>query len=175
MRSRSFAASTAAALVVAAALAPVGASAAEPGPSPWSPYQSADFEVPAGEVCAFGLRGEIVSDKERYRVAETYPDGSTRLEEWTGQLVIRYVNTDTGAAVERNLTGRGDFEYYPDGSWSLTAVGGHFGAGLHPGDEPHQGFYVVTGSQYVLHSDADGHRTLTSGHGTTENLCETLS
>ncbi len=161
-----------AALALGAALAP--AAVAADNPSPWTDYRGSDWSVPAGEVCAFPLASHVVSDKERYRTTETYPDGSPRVQEFTGQLVVELTNEDTGASVQRNLTGRGDFEYFPDGGWSLTAVGGHFGGGLHPGDDPEQGFIVVTGSQYVLSSDADGHRTLTYGHGTTENICDTL-
>ncbi len=174
MRFRSISTAAVAVLAAVAGMAPAGAST-EDGPSPWSPYETTGFSRPAGALCAFGLAGEVVSDKERYRTTETFPDGSPRVQEFTGQLVIRFINTDTGASVERNLTGRGDFEYFADGSWSLTAVGGHFGGGLRAGDDPEQGYYVVTGTQYVLYSDAEGHRTLTSGHGTVENLCETLA
>jgi len=94
---------------------------------------------------------------------------------WTGQLVFRFVNAETGAAVQRNLTGRGDFVYHEDGSWTLVNVGGHIGVGLHPGDDPGVGYYVISGAGYELHQDTTGHRTLTPGDGVAENLCETLS
>lgn len=85
MRFRSISAITGTALVIAAGLAPVaGVTAAETSPSPWTPYQGSGFERAAGQLCDFALRGELLSDKERYRVTETYPDGSTRVEEWTG-------------------------------------------------------------------------------------------
>ncbi len=159
--------------VVPAAIAQEEASGT--GPSPWTPYQGSGFEVAAGEVCDFTLRGELISDKERYRVAETYPDGSTRVEEWTGQLVFRFVNVESGASVRRNLTGRGDFVYHEDGSWSLVNVGGHIGVGLHAGDDPGKGYYVISGAGYELTQDTAGHRTLTPGDGNAENVCETLS
>lgn len=176
MRFRSISAITGTALVIAAGLAPVaGVTAAETSPSPWTPYQGSGFERAAGQLCDFALRGELLSDKERYRVTETYPDGSTRVEEWTGQLIFRFVNAETGASVQRNLTGRGDFVYHEDGSWSLVNVGGHIGVGLRPGDDPGMGYYVISGAGYELHQDTTGHRTLTPGDGNAENICETLS
>lgn len=163
-------------LTTAAVSAPTAAvTATESHPSPWTPYEGSGFEVPAGEICEFELHGELLSDKERYRVVETYPDGSTRREEWTGQLLFRYLNVETGESIERNLTGRGDFVYYEDGSWSLVNVGGHIGVGLHPGDDPEKGYYVISGAGYELHQDPTGHRTLFPGSGNAENICETLS
>jgi hypothetical protein len=161
-------------LSMGALVAPAVATPAPENPSPWTPYAGSGWEVPAGEVCPFALSSEVLSDKERYRVAETYPDGSTKVEEWTGQLVLRFRNDETGEAVIRNLTGRGDFVYHQDGSWSLINVGGHIGVGLHPGDEPGPGFYVVSGAGFELHQDASGHRTFIPGSGKVENICDTL-
>ena len=165
--------STAALLLGASLLAPAPASAAEA--SPWTPYRTDDFTAAAGRTCAFELHGEVLEDQERYRTTAWFPDGSPRVQEFTGRLVVRYTNTATGASAVRNLTGRSDFEYFADGGWTLTDVGGHFGAGLHPGDDPGPGFFVVDGSGWAVHADADGHRTLTTGQGTVENLCETLA
>lgn len=167
---------TAAALALAAGtlLAAAPATAGEDNPSPWTPYTGEDWVTDAGEVCSFAMGGEIVSDKERYRTTEWFPDGSPRYQEWTGQLVVRFTNLETGESATRNLTGRGDFEYFADGSWSLTAVGGHFAGAMRAGGDPGPGWYVVTGSGYTLHSDAEGSRTLTYGHGTVEDMCETL-
>ena len=165
----------AAGLMAVSALLPAApAAAGEDNPSPWTPYTGEDWVTEAGEVCSFAVGGHVVSDKERYRTTAWFPDGSPRYQEWTGQLIIRFTNLDSGESVERNLTGRGDFEYFADGSWSLTAVGGHFAAALRPGSEPGPGWYVVTGSGYTVHADAEGTRTLTYGHGTVENVCETL-
>ncbi len=169
---------SAAVLVLAAgALLPVApATAGEDNPSPWTPYTGGDSVTAAGEVCAFAVSSEVLSDKERYRTTETFPDGSPRYQEWTGQLIVRFTNLDSGNSVDRNLTGRGDFEYFPDGSWTLTDVGGHFAARLFTGaSDPEAGWFVVTGSGYTVHADATGNRTLTDGHGTVENLCETLA
>lgn len=143
--------------------------------SPWTAYHSEDFTIPAGQSCSFELAGHVVADQERYRTTETYPDGSPRLQQFTGRLVVEFTNVATGASVTRNLTGRGDFEYLPDGGFTLTDMGGHFGVGLHPGDDPAPGYYVVGGKGWQVRVDADGHRTLTAGHGTIENICATLA
>ncbi len=161
-------------LTLALAVAALAVAPSADAKSPWTPYHSQDFVDAAGTVCPFELAGHIVSDKERYRTTAYFPDGSPRYQEFTGQLIIRYTNTATGESVVRNLTGRGDFEYFADGGFTLYDKGGHFGAGLHPGDDPGAGYYVVTGHGWAVHGDADGHYTLIEGHGTIENLCVTL-
>ncbi len=144
--------------------------------SQWTDYRSGDFILAAGAACSFPLQGHVVADRERYRTTETYPDGSAKVEQYTGQLIVEYTNLDTGASVTRNLTGRSDFEYFPDGSFTLTDVGGHFAVGLHPGDSPDTGFYVVNGVGSTVTFAADGRRTLTVSDGSTvENLCQTLA
>jgi|tagenome__1003787_1003787.scaffolds.fasta_scaffold20600965_2 hypothetical protein len=142
---------------------------------PWTPYESEDFTVPAGATCSFAVQATIVDDKERYCTTAYFPDGSPRYEEWTGQLVIRFTNADTGASVVRVLNGRGDFEYFADGGFTLTDMGGSFAAGLRAGDDgPGAGYYVVQGRGWAVHRDGDGHGTFTYGQGIIENLCETL-
>lgn len=143
-------------------------------PSPWTPYASSDWVAPAGMRCDFTLSGEVLEDKERFRTTERFPDGSPRYQEFTGQLVVRYTNEETGDSVVRNLTGRGDFEYFADGGWSLILHGGHIGVGIGADGEPGRGYYVVTGGGAELHADADGRRTLTADRAKVENLCDTL-
>ncbi|WP_151082002.1 hypothetical protein [Nocardioides cynanchi] len=162
--------------IAAAGAAAVLAAAPAGAATQWTDYRSSDFTLAAGAVCSFPLQGHVVADQERYRPTETYPDGSPRVQEFTGRLVVEYTNLDTGASVTRNLTGRSDFEYLPDGSFTLTDVGGHFAVGLHPGDSPSTGFYVVNGVGSTVSFAADGHRTLTVSDGSTvENLCQTLA
>lgn len=161
-------------LGVLSALALTAGPALADSPHPWTPSRGGDAVLPAGSVCSFEVAEHVVADKERFRIAETYPDGSTRREEWTGQLVIEFTNTSTGATVTRNVTGRGDFVYDTDGGWSLVDVGGAFAAGLHVGASDHPGLYVVRGHDWSVTESASGWRTLDAGHGTLENLCSTL-
>lgn len=163
---------TAGTLALAATAAPA---ASADSPHPWVPYQGGDSVVPAGEVCSFELHLNVLEDKERYRVVETYADGSTRREEWTGQLILEFVNADTGQSVVRNTTGRGDFVYGQDGSWSLVDIGGHIVVGIHTDDAGEPGMYYLSGSGWEVSAGPDGVRTLTEGDGTIENICDTLS
>jgi len=101
----------------------------------------------------------VLGDQERHRTTATFPDGSLRVQEFTGRLVVEYTNEATGASAVRNL---------PDD-------GGHFAAGLHPRDDPGPGFYGVDGHGWQVRSVAAGHRTLVSGEGTVEDVCQTLS
>lgn len=171
-------ASTAARLVAAAVLLglplTIGATPAA-ATSPWTPYRAADFVVPAGDRCSFELRGEVVSDKERIRTLDTYSDGSPRVQQVVGQLVVRYTNTATGRSVVRNLTGNALIDYGTDGSFTLILKGGHFAAGLQPTDVGGPAFLVFTGSGHTLHIAANGSRTVTFGHGPVEDICQTLA
>lgn len=105
--------------LAAAALAVTPAAHAQSGQ--WTPYHSEDLSYAAGDVCPFELVVHIVSDMERYRTTAYFPDGSPRYQEFTGQLVIEYTNTETGESVVHNLTGRGDSSASPTaGSRSTT-------------------------------------------------------
>ena len=106
---------------------------------------------------------------------ETNPDGSPRLQEVVGQLVIRYTNAETGEFVDRNLTGTALVEFLPDGGFTLTLVGGHIAVGLQPTDHGGPAFLVFTGAGHSVAFAADGTRTVTFSDGPVENLCETLA
>lgn len=163
------------AVAAAALLFPTSAVAGDGAGPPWTPYSASDWSVPAGERCDFALSSEVLRDKERVRTTEWFPDGSPRVQEFTGQLVVRLTNEESGESVVRNLTGRADVEYFADGAWSMVLVGGHFAAGIPEGGAPGKGFYVVTGRGAELHIDADGRRTLTADQASMENICETLA
>jgi hypothetical protein len=143
--------------------------------SPWTHYRAQDFSLDAGTACGFAISSEVVKDKERYRTTAYFEDGSPRYQEFTGQLVVRFTNLESGESVVRNLTGRGDFEYFADGGFALHDRGGHFAAAMYPGDDPGPGVYVVSGRGWTLRGYADGSRELIAGKGTVENVCDTLA
>ncbi len=145
-----------------------------PGP-PWTPYRSQGFDAPPGTRCSFGLRGEILRDKELSRTLTTYPDGSIHLQEVIGPLVFRFTNTATGRSVVRDLSGTGLFDRGTDGSFTLFLVGGHMGAGLAPNDPGGPALLYFTGTGHTLVQAADGSRTVIYGHGPVENVCKTLA
>jgi hypothetical protein len=164
-------------LLVAATLAAVApaatASAAPPGP--WEPYRTEPFELPAGARCPFGLRGDVLLDRERIRTLTEHPDGSPHLQEIIGPLMMRFTNTDTGRSVVRNLTGTALLDNGSDGSFTLYLVGGHMAVGLAATDPGGPAFLVFTGSRHAVVFGADGSRTPIYGHGPVENLCATLA
>jgi hypothetical protein len=144
-------------------------------PSPWSPLTTASFELPAGARCDFGLRGDVLEGKERNRTLETYPDGSPRVQEIVGQLVVRYTNVETGESVDRNLTGTALLIIEADGSFTLSLVGGHMAVGFGVTDEPSSGFLIFTGAGHEVFFATDGTRTATFGDGPVEDICWTLA
>jgi hypothetical protein len=141
----------------------------------WMPYRTKPFELAAGTRCTFGLAGAPVRDRERVRTVATFPDGTPRIQEFAGPLVVRYTNTDTGATVRRNLTGRATVTYRPDGSFTETLDHGHLAVGLAPSDPGGPGFFVLTGSGFRLAVAATGRRSISLGTGRVENLCNTLT
>lgn len=154
-------------------LSPAAAMADKPGP--WAPAPTSSFVLAAGTRCPFTLGGEVLSDKERIRTLETYPDGSPRIQEVVGELTVRFTNLDTGVYVERDLTGTGILEYLPDGSVVLTLKGGHFAVGLAPTDPGGPAFLIFTGTGFSVLFAPDGSRHVTGGNGTVENICDTLA
>jgi hypothetical protein len=159
-------------LVLAMFLAvPASAGAA----SPWQPFRSAPFDLPAGSRCPFELTGAIVRDKERIRTLSTYADGSPAQQEVTGLLVVRYTNVATGESIDRNLTGDALIDLRPDGTIArFTLVEGHLAVGLGAGDAGGPAFLVLSGSGFAVDFAPDGSRTVTTGTGTAENVCQTL-
>ena len=151
------------------AAGPVGAA------SPWTPSPSSDFELAAGTRCPFTLRGTVIADAEQIRTLETYPDGSPRVQEVVGLLIVRFTNVESGASVERNLTGTALVEFPEDGSFVLTLLGGHMAIGVPPSSPGGPAFLVFTGTGFSLDLHTDGTRTITYGQGQVENICATLA
>jgi len=143
--------------------------------SPWTPLGANSFQLPAGTRCPFTLRSDVIANAEQIRTLESYQDGSPRLQEVVGLLLVRYTNVESGVSVERNLTGTALVEYPEDGGFILTLVGGHMAIGLPSTVEGGPAFLVFTGTGFSLDLNADGSRTITYGHGEIENICDTLA
>ena len=144
-------------------------------PKPWSPLTTSNFELAAGLRCDFTLRGEVLSGKEQIRLLETYPDGSPRVYEIVGQLVVRYTNVESGESVIRNLTGTALQIVEPDGSFTLSLVGGHMAVGFGATSAPSLAFLIFSGAGHEVYFAADGTRTATFGDGPVEDICQTLA
>lgn len=95
--------------VLAAVLSAQAASAANASPVPWQPYRAAPWTDAPGRVCAFGVATTIVADQEQYRTLASYPDGSPKVQEFRGPLVVRYTNTSTNESVVRDRGQRQQF------------------------------------------------------------------
>ncbi len=152
-----------------------GSAALAAAPAPWSPLTTSNFELPAGIRCDFTLRGEVLEGKEQIRTLETFADGSPRVQEIVGQLVVRYTNVETGESVDRNLTGTAYIVFEPDGSFTLSLVGGHMAVGFSATDPEGPSFLIFRGAGHEVHFATDGSRTVTFGKGTVEDICQTLA
>lgn len=154
---------------------PTAALASEGG-NPWAEVAASGFHAPAGTRCEFPLTSTVLTDKERIRSLSHHSDGAPHRQKVVGQLVVRYTNEDSGASVERNLTGNGIFTWRADGTLhSLALQGGHLAVGFAPSDPEGGAFIVFTGAGHEIEFRPDGTRVVTYGAGPTENLCETLA
>ena len=124
----------------------------------------------------FQVDAHVVNDHEAYRVLESYPDGTDKVQEWKGLLMIEFTNHDTGASVTRNVNGRGLIEYTADGAFhKITIESGHFTTGFRPGSGVEPGVYYVGGKGTSMTVNPDGTKTLVLGkNGSAENLCLAL-
>lgn len=169
-------AATAALMLTGVGLVTVPA-VADQSSSPWIQYREPDFSILAGAACSFRVDAHVVSDHEAYRILETYPDGTDKVQMWKGLLKIAFTNHDTGTTVTKNVNGRSLIEYYPDGSFkSITVLSGHFTTSIAPGNELPPGVYYVTGKDTRMTLNPDGTKTLVLGkNGSAENLCPELA
>ncbi|MFG3598557.1 hypothetical protein [Micromonospora chersina] len=166
--------SVAVASVVAAIVAtlPGTASAAsgDIAPGAWEPAPQAAFELPAGARCDFAVRVEPIVDEVRKLTLATYPDGSPERELFTGALIDRVTNLETGATSTADASGTALVVYGTDGSmtWYVTGpvlLGFRENAGSLP-----RGLWIVDG-QFRVEFSPTFEKTITMLHGTTHNVC----
>ncbi|MFD6612683.1 hypothetical protein ACFWDN_23095 [Micromonospora chalcea] len=172
MRFRMSVAVAAVVAVVVAAL-PGSASAAPDrhhGVGAWEPAPQAPFELPAGARCEFAVRVEPIVDEVRKLTLATYPDGAPRRELFTGALINRVTNLETGATSTADASGTSLVDYRTDGSmtWYVTGpvlLGFRENAGTLP-----KGLWIVDG-QFRVEFSPTYDKTITMLHGTTHNVC----
>ena len=140
----------------------------------WRPTHTDPFEFAAGALCPFGLKGDILYDHEFTRVTATFPDGSPKIEEFTGPLGIRFTNEATGKSVDRDITGFTRLLHSPDGAREFDMWGNNV-APVYPGTDKTfpVGDYVTHG-YFVFVVHADKSREYIVRHGTSEDICKTL-
>lgn len=156
-------------LAITPAASAAGGGTAEPQ---WKPYRTKPFTTTG--TCSFAIQGDIVQDEEETRVDATYADGSPKVQEFRGPLVIRFTNTSTGASVVRDVSGYALLRFGQDGSSTWFFDGGG-SIGVHTGNRTTPpGSYILRGT-FVLEIAADGTRTIRRLHATQENLCITLA
>lgn len=174
-RLTSVASATALAAIVLGVLAAPPAWASEDS-SPWIRYQQPDLTIPAGRACSFPVDEHVVNDHEEYQALETWPDGSSKTEDWKGLLVITFTNADSGASVTKNINGRSLIEYTSDGGFSsITILSGHFVGTIRPGNPTPPGLWYVSGKGSSESIGPDGVTIELGPNGSMENLCDDLA
>ncbi len=138
----------------------------------WQPYRSTPFT--STDVCAFTVQGEPVRDEEEVRTDATYPDGSPKVQEYRGPLVLRLTNTSNGKSVIRDVSGYARIVFGPNGG-SVWHFDGGGSISIHQGNATFPaGSYIIHG-HFTLILRPDGTRDLPHLHATVENLCDTLA
>ncbi|MEU9828247.1 hypothetical protein [Micromonospora chersina] len=158
------------AAVVAALPGTASAASGDIAPGAWEPAPQAAFEMPAGARCDFAVRVEPIVDEVRKLTLATYPDGSPKRELYTGTLIDRVTNLETGATSTADASGTSMVVYGTDGSmtWYVTGpvlLGFRENAGSLP-----KGLWIVDG-QFTVEFTPTFEKTITMLHGTTHNVC----
>lgn len=143
------------------------------GPLGWRRYRYGPFTDPAGSVCRFRLRGEIVRQDVWYRTSDTYPNGDPRDQVFIGPLYIRYVNETNGKSLVANESGSASIHFDRDGTQFWYAVG-PFGLTFHPGNPYHRaGEYVIGGiTELEIHPHLVAQ--IRYHHGPIRSICAAL-
>ena len=158
--------------VAASAVGLLAPAAVAAGRGGWQPAPTEPFATSG--VCSFTMKGDIIQDATVARTDSTYPDGSPKVQEARGPLVIRFTNASTGRSVVRNLSGYALIRYLEDGGREYRFVGG--GSVPVRVDSPGfpQGWYILHG-RFTVVGGADGTRIFNNVHANVEDLCETLA
>jgi hypothetical protein len=136
-----------------------------------APIQGRDL---GPQVCGFPIHFEPIVNNQYLIHDTTLPDG-TEIQQFTGNLVVRFTNLDTGKTIVENASGPGTYTFYPDGSF-LTDLHGlnFFEFGPHGQANTGEPGLVFTSGHVVVFFDGMFVRSFTlSGHQ--ENGCELLS
>lgn len=143
----------------------------------WHRYHQPDFTVPAGEGCAFKVKGKVLYDREFFRTLSRYDNGNARVLLFRGPLIIQYTNVRNGTKVIRDQAGVAKEKFNRNGSFaSIKVISGHFGATISPGSNLDQGVYYLGGQGTALFENPDGTETVKLGDdGTAQNLCPILA
>ncbi|MEU1839765.1 hypothetical protein [Micromonospora chersina] len=169
-----FTMNVAVASVVAAIVAtlPGTASAAsgDPAPGAWEPAPQAAFELPAGARCDFAVRVDPIVDEVRKLTLATYPDGSPKRELFTGALIDRVTNLETGATSTADASGTSLVVYGTDGSMTWYVTGPVLLGFRENGGSLPKGLWIVDG-QFTVEFTPAFAKTITMLHGTTHNVC----
>ncbi len=141
----------------------------------WEPAPSEPWDVEAGVRCDFAIHGEPVVDEVRKLVLQTYPDGTPKREVYTGDLVVRITNAETGESVDADAGGDAVMEYRPDGTMSRWYVHGPVlvGVGADAGNLP-RGMWIVDGV-FTIDFTPEGAKHITMLDGSQQNMCDAIS
>jgi hypothetical protein len=158
--------------IVAMSAVPAAASGSNNGG--WEPTSTPPFVIPAGTVCAFEVKGDIVKDRERMRTPASYPDGSPKVQDFEGILVIRYTNTSNHKSVVRDATGSIRVYYLEDGT-RIQQLHGNNALPVKIGNVGFPSGDYITRGDFVVIVHPDKNREVPVQLGTKENLCVTLA
>jgi hypothetical protein len=167
-------------LLLSAALVAVTAvpAAAAPGGAHdgggWEPTSTPPFVHPAGQICSFEVKGDIVADREWMRTVATFPDGSPRVQDFAGVLVIRFTNTSNNRSIVRDASGTIRVYRLPDGT-RIQQFHGNNALPVKAGNTGFPGGDYITRGDFVVIDRPGGVREVPVQLGTMENLCKTLA
>lgn len=158
------------AIVAPAASAAAAPNGSAPPAAGWFPVPTTPEDIPAGLLCDAPTHLEAIVDHVFERILTTNPDGSPRLVQFTGPLVLRLTNNLTRIFTDVDASGSANVVTEDDGSQTWFVVGpALFGFREGHGNLP-RGLYRLDGV-YRVRISATRELTLTMPHGTQQNVC----
>ncbi|WP_155368350.1 hypothetical protein [Catellatospora vulcania] len=139
----------------------------------WVPAPQAGFEQPAGARCDFAIRAQPVLDEVRKLVLDTYADGKPKRELYAGDLLVDYINLETGKSTRVDASGTALIDYGADGSMTWYVVGPAIFGFRVDGGNLARGMWLIDGV-YTIAFTPTYYKTVTMVHGTSHNICDDL-
>src|SRR5690606_12316343 len=102
------------------------------------------------------------------------PDGSPKREAYTGALIVRVTNTETGAVTDADASGEAVIEYRTDGSEKWYVKGPVFVGIAEDGGNMPRGLYIIDGI-YTLEISSTGYTTVKLVNAKVHDVCADIA
>jgi hypothetical protein len=142
--------------------------------SGWFQVVESPYDEPAGVECDFPFHAEPIVNQVFGKTTRALSDGTPTQQIFTGPLVYRITNTDSGTYYDANASGSAVVDYGTDGSQTWHVIGPILLDSFSGKTNLPRGLWVINGI-YTIEIDASHFVTVTLTIGTEDNVCNHLA